>query len=95
MHYQIGKRKLELKELILLNELPLEFKAEYTAKEMVNTMHSFFTPLSEDKTEWKSEINYSKFNGLMPKLMAYLMPGMFKKQAQKWSDQFKTFAENQ
>lgn len=32
-------------------------------------------------------------NGIMPKLMAKLFPGMFKKQSQKWMDQFKEFVE--
>jgi len=30
----------------------------------------------------------------MIKMMAFLMPGMFKKQTQKWLNQFKEFAEN-
>ena len=34
------------------------------------------------------------FNGFMPRLMAMLMPGMFKRQTQKWLDQFKVFSES-
>ena len=30
----------------------------------------------------------------MPRLMATLMPGMFKRQTQKWLDQFKVFSES-
>lgn len=31
----------------------------------------------------------------MPKLMAILFPGIFKKQGEKWMRQFKEFAEKQ
>jgi len=44
---------------------------------------------------YKVEIEYTRFNGIMPKIMAFLMPGVFKKQTQKWLDQFKMFTENE
>lgn len=61
---------------------------------MTNTMTSRFSELGENKTEYTAEIEYTKFNGIIPKLMSMLFPGMFKKQSQKWLEQFKSFAES-
>lgn len=87
--------KLELIETILHNELPEEFKASYDHKHMVNTMSCMFKKVDFNTTKFEQEIQYTKFNGLLPKLMAKLFPGMFKKQVQKWLDQFKVFVEKQ
>ena len=95
MFYKSGKRDIILTETILVNDLPDEFTGKYEAKEMVNTMKNTFHIISENKTRWNAEIEYTEFRGFIPKLMAKLMPGMFKKQVQKWLNQFKSFAENQ
>ena len=87
--------KLELIETILRNELPEEFKATYEHKHMVNTMSCKFEKIDAHITRLEQEIYYTKFNGFLPKLMAKLFPGLFKKQVQKWLHQFKTFAESQ
>ncbi len=92
--YTIGKRQMELIETIRVNDLPEEFSATYAAKSMVNNMTTNFTALSDNKTRYDMHIDYTKFNGILPKLMSILMPGMFKKQSQKWLDQFKVFAES-
>lgn len=87
--------KLELIETIIRNELPEEFKANYEHKHMVNTMSCKFKKVDANTTRLEQEIHYVKFNGFVIKLMAKLFPGMFKKQVQKWLDQFKAFVEKQ
>jgi hypothetical protein len=62
---------------------------------MINTMTNSFTELPGNKTRYTTGIGYAKFIGILPKLMAWLMPNMAKKQNQKWLDQFKAFAEKQ
>ena len=89
-----GKRKMELIETVLLNELPNHKKALYEHIHMTNTQSSKFESLSDAKTLYSSEVEYLKFNGFMPKLIAKLLPGLFKKQSEKWMKQFKEFAEN-
>lgn len=89
-----GKRKMELIETILLNDLPHNKKALYEHKHMTNTQSSSFQSLGNNKCLYISEVEYLKFNGLMPKLMSKLFPGLFKKQSEKWMRQFKQFAEN-
>ncbi|MBT3383399.1 MAG: SRPBCC family protein [Prolixibacteraceae bacterium] len=93
MIYKIGKREMILEETILVNNLPDEFTGSYEAKEMKNTMKNIFISTSENTTCWDAELEYLEFRGFMPKLMAKLMPGMFKNQTQKWLNQFKIFAE--
>lgn len=88
-----GKSEMLLKETIIKNDLPDRFIGLYEHKHMVNTMTSIFTSLDEESTRYVAEIHYTKFIGFMPKLMAFLVPWMFKKQTQKWLDQFKIFAE--
>ncbi len=93
--YKIGKRDMVLIETILVKDLPREFTGIYSTREMVNRMTNKFTSINESTTEYKAELEYTEFNGFIPKLMAKLLPGMFKKQTQKWLNQFKAFAEAQ
>ena len=62
---------------------------------MDNTMKCTFAPLEENKTRYEYEFHYTRINWLMPKLMAILFPGMYRKQGEKWMRQFKEFVESQ
>lgn len=86
--------KLELMETILTNSLPEVFLALYEHKHMTNTMKVKLTPLTNDKTHYVTEIEYTKFNGFIIKTIAKLFPSMFKKQVQKWLEQFKSYIED-
>jgi len=90
---KLSYEKLELIETIIRNELPEEFKATYEHKHMVNTMSCKFKIVDSKTTRLDQEIHYTKFNGFVIKIMAKLFPGMFKKQVQKWLNQFKAFVE--
>lgn len=91
--YKGGGKEFDLIETIIVNDLPREFNGLYEAKAMVNTMKTRFFKISSDKTRLESEIEYTAFNGIIPKMMSWLFPGLFKKQTQKWLDQFKDFVE--
>ena len=56
-------------------------------------MSNQFIAIDDMSTRYDAEINYIKFNGFMVKAMVFLFPGMFKRQVQKWLNQFKSFAE--
>ena len=92
---QQGKRKMELIETILSTDLPNEKKALYVHTHMTNTQTTKFESISEGRTLYISEVEYTKFNGFIPNLMAKFFPGVFKKQSQKWMNLFKMFVENQ
>ncbi len=91
--YINGKMTIDLKETIVVNNLPDEVTGLYEHEHMVNTMANRFTSLDHTRTRYEAEIDYTKFIGIMPKLMALLMPGVFKKQVQKRLDSFKEFVE--
>lgn len=93
MKYQSGKHNFDLIETIRVNNLPDEFLAEYeTPGTCWNTMHSKFTSLAENRTLYEARIDY-RFDGWMIKIMATLMPWMFRKQTQKYLDNFRDLAE--
>jgi hypothetical protein len=91
--YDTGKHRMELLETVKVNDLPREFTALYEHEHMTNTMTNRFIPLAGGGTRVETDIHYIKFNGFMPKLMSFIMPGMFRKQTQKWLDEFKAFTE--
>ena len=91
--FQQGKRKIELTETILSNNLPEEKKALYEHIHMINTQTTKFEKINENQTRYISEVEYTQFIGFMPQLMAKLFPRMFKQQSQKWMNQFKEFTE--
>lgn len=93
LYYQMGKREMVITETILVNNLPEEFLGSYHHKHMDNTMHCSFIALDAQNTRYDATIEYTAFRGWLPKTMAFLFPGMFKKQVQKWLDNFKAFAE--
>ena len=93
MYYQYGKKEMELTETITTNRLPDSFEAFYHHKHMDNTMKCTFESLGTDETRYKYEIEYTRINWVMPKLMAILFPGVYRKQVEKWMKQFKEFAE--
>ena len=94
MRYKIRNRDLELIETIQHMNLPDEMIGLYESKPTTNIMRNTFTMVNDHITRWDAEINYTEMNGFVVKVMARFFPGMFKKQAQKWFDQFKEFAEN-
>ncbi|MEL6811084.1 MAG: SRPBCC family protein [Bacteroidota bacterium] len=93
LKYQHGKGIMELTETIQQNNLPDSFLGHYHHKHMDNTMNCRFISVDSNKTRYESEIEYTAFRGFIPKAMAFLFPGMFKKQVQKWLVNFKEFVE--
>ncbi len=92
LEYKMGKREVEMIETITKRDLPDEFAATYDAKNVHNIVDNSFIQVSDYKTKW---VSYNEFqmSGMM-KLIAFLMPGAFKKQSLKFMADFKAFAEN-
>ena len=93
LKYKMGKREIEMTETIIKRNLPAEFHGTYEAKGVYNRQKNFFTSVSENRTKWVSESEF-KFSGMM-RWMGWLMPGLFKKQSQKYLDDFKEFSEKE
>lgn len=88
------KNRMELIETIISNNLPQQKVALYEHIHMTNTQTTSFKPISDDKTLYISEVEYTMFNKFLIRLIAKLFPGKFKAQSQKWMNQFKSFAES-
>jgi uncharacterized protein YndB with AHSA1/START domain len=90
--HRMGKREFETIETITVHSPPEEFAATYEAEGVWNLISNRFTGTAEDTTRWVLDAHY-KFSSLMMKLMALLLPGMFKKQVLTFMQRFKEFAE--
>ncbi len=95
MYYQYNGRDMILTETITANQLPHSFEAFYHHKHMDNTMKCTFTPLDRNRTRYNYEFEYTRMNWIMPRLIAILFPSMYRKQGEKWMQQFKEFVERQ
>ena len=93
MHYNFKGQPMELKETIIEFNLPDVMEGEYVHIHMTNRMRNIFTEVAANKTRWSAEIDYIKFNSFKMKVFAFFGKGMFRKQTQKWLNQFKVFAE--
>lgn len=91
---KIKYKRLELIETIITNNLPQEFLALYEHKHTTNTMKVNFEPLSQNKTRYTTEIEYTQLNGIVINVIAKLFPSLFKKQVEKWLKQFKIHVES-
>ena len=92
LQYKMGKREIIMIETISRRNLPYEFHATYDTKGVHNIQKNYFKEVNEHTTKWISESEF-QFSGLMMKIMAFLMPGAFKKQSLKYLKDFKAFAE--
>lgn len=95
MYYKMGKSEMELTETIINNNLPESFAAQYHHKHTDNTMLCTFTPISNNTTQCNWNIEYTAFRGFAITILKTLFPSMFKKQVQKWLQNFKDFVEKQ
>jgi hypothetical protein len=92
--YLMGKRKVEMTETITERNLPDVFAGTYEAPNVWNHVQNKFIDNGNGTTTWET-VNEFKFSGFMMKTIGFLMPGAFKKQSQKYLDDFKAFAESQ
>jgi len=88
---QKGKEMILIETLKVYN-LPYEISGSYEHKMMDNEMQNLFTEVSPTQTRWVANIHYTRMKSFL-KVIAFINPSMFKKQVQKWMDQFKAFAE--
>ena len=95
MFYEHGGREMLLTETITSNKLPHSFEAFYSHKHMDNTMKCQFTVLDRNRTRYDYEYEYVRMEWFMPKLIAILFPSVYRKQGEKWMQQFKEFVEKQ
>ncbi|MBO6524040.1 MAG: SRPBCC family protein [Balneolaceae bacterium] len=94
MYYKYGKHDMILTETVVSNNLPDSFEAFYHHKHMDNIWKCKFVYLGINKTRYEYEFEYVRMS-FIPKLMSFLIPGMYRRQGEKWLRQFKEFVEKQ
>ncbi|HMV77886.1 MAG TPA: SRPBCC family protein [Leptospiraceae bacterium] len=91
--FRMGRGKMIMTETVTVRNLPDEFSGTYEVKNVFNIVKNRFIALSENKTKYISESEF-QFKGFM-RIIAFFMPGAFKKQSQKYLQLFKEFAEKE
>ncbi|MEL6536019.1 MAG: SRPBCC family protein [Bacteroidota bacterium] len=91
LEFQLGKRGFKMTEQVLERNFPAEYLVRYQTPGVENLVKSKFQSTPEGKTKYLSE-NEFQFKGFM-KIIAWLMPGSFKKQSLKYQTDFKQFVE--
>ena len=92
LQYKMGKREIEMVETITVKNLPDEFSGIYEAKGVRNEVKNYFYKVDKNTTKWVSE-NEFRCSGFI-KIIAFFMPGSFKKETMKYLEYFKEFTEN-
>ena len=93
LRFKTKKREIEMVETIEEKNLPLSYKMTYEAKGVLNRINNRFESIDKNTTRYSTDQEF-EFKGAL-KLMAFLMPGAFKKQSKKYLNDFKQFAESQ
>ena len=91
LSYQMGKRKVDMIETILNNDLPRRFDVAFDANGVKNINTNTFEAISPNRTRFTIETEF-EFRGFM-RLIAFVMPSAFKKQTLKMMKDFKRFVE--
>ena len=89
--HRMGKSEVEMIETITAPNPPFEYSATYEAKNVWNLIENQFIEIDNQKTKWILD-NEFRCSGIV-RIMAFFMPGMFKKQTLDFMNMFKTFCE--
>lgn len=92
--FKHGNRDMVMTETVTLRQLPDRFDGTYEMPGVWNSVANRFIATGAETTRWEQDTEF-RLNGVMMKLMALVMPGMFRKQSLKYMDHFKEFAESQ
>lgn len=93
VEFLMGKRRFEMEEVIVKINLPIEYTTTHTTPKVFNRVKNSFEKIDNHTTRYHTEQEF-QFKGFM-KIMAFFMPGAFKKQSMQYLKDFKAFAENQ
>jgi len=89
--FKVKNRKMEMIEIITVKNLPKEFIGICEVKGARIIVKNFFHELHGNKTRYLAEQKF-QLKGFM-RCIAFLMPGMFKKQLMKHLEAFRNFVE--
>lgn len=87
-------REMVMTETVLDRQLPDRYDHRYEMHGTTNDISHRFMATGPETTRWEQSTDF-KFGKLLFKLMALIVPGMFRKQTLMYMNCFKTFAESQ
>ncbi len=90
--YRMGRRTIEMVETVTTRNLPHEFSGTCATQGGRSAVRNEFHEVAAGRTRWVAHSEY-RCDGLLMRLMNWLMPGAFRRQTQKFMEQFKAFAE--
>lgn len=90
--HKMGKRESEIIETITKHNYPDEFSAIYEGGGVRNLIENQFIELGPEKTKWIYTSDFSDSN-IFIRIMAFFMPGSFKKLSIEFTELFKEFVE--
>ncbi len=91
LRYRVGRRVLEMVETIIRRDPPAEFSVTYEVGNVWNRVENFFEEAGPGRTPWIAR-NEFRCRGWM-RVMAFLAPGRFSKETEKYMLGFRDFAE--
>lgn len=91
LKYKNGKHENILVETVTVRNLPHEFSGTYSMKGTTCAVKNYFKEVGPNQTLYSSESEW-KFGGMV-KVLAFFMGSHFKKQSQRYIENFKSFAE--
>ena len=89
--HKMGRKQVEMTEMIEQLDLPGSQTLTYVAKGVWNQVVNRFEATAEGQTRWTMESEF-QCKGIM-RVISRLMPGAFKKESLKHMRRFKQFAE--
>ena len=92
LEYRFGKRKVEMMETVLKNNLPDSLEAYYEAPGAKNWVMNEFIVLSDERTVWRLKSEFVCTGFL--RIIATLFPGTFRKSSLKSMHRFKEWVES-
>ena len=90
--HRMGKREVTMTETITVNDPPEHFAAIYAADGVWNQIENRFTENPDGTTHWVCD-NEFRCTGFM-RVMAFLFPGMFRKQTREFMEMFRDYVES-
>ena len=91
--HKSGSREQEIVETITVMNPPEEICGTYEGGSVRTLIENRFYEVAGGKTRWVLVSDFQSTNIIL-KLLAFLAPGMFKKQTRLFMDRFKEFAES-
>jgi len=91
MKFKMGKGEMEMLETVKVRNFPDEYTVTYEANGVFNIVTIRFVSLPDNRTKYITDQEF-QFKGFM-KMMAWLMPGAFKKQSMKNLNDFKNYVQ--